>query len=365
MKNKFFEYRNLELPQIEALWKSATFVLDTNVLLNLYRYSENTSEKLLGALLTVSDRIWLPYQVGFEFHENRLSVITDQAEKCEEFMKSLDRIIAEIENKNRNPFLASDLTKKVSHIKNEIDNELSNKIDSYRHYIKKDPILEKLDNIFCYKIGEEYTPEKLDKIFKEGEGRYKKRIPPGYEDAKKNEDKKFGDLIIWYEIINYASTNQCDIIFILDDKKEDWWLKHQGMIISPRPELLKEFNIKTGKQIHLYRPFQFLEYFNSYQEDKIQKETIEEVKNYTNNSNTETKSLEFMIKFDGEKSHINRLISQVEDSGYQILQEISESKTHTIVVALPDIPDLERRFLSKFIFPAEQYGLTIMNISYL
>ena len=45
----------------QELWDKATFVLDANVLLNLYRFPKPAAEELLRVLDKVSDRLWVPY----------------------------------------------------------------------------------------------------------------------------------------------------------------------------------------------------------------------------------------------------------------------------------------------------------------
>src|SRR5205807_1363558 len=99
-------------------------------------------------------------------------------------------------------------------------------------------------------------------IRKEGEDRYAKKIPPGFEDAKKASEggDKFGDLIIWKEMIEKAKTDQRPIIFVTDDGKSDWWYVHHGKKVGPHPELVEEFLGTTGQQFHIYELLQFLRY---------------------------------------------------------------------------------------------------------
>lgn len=79
------------------MWNEGTFVFDTNVLLNLYRYKKETRDSILEVLEKLQDRIWIPYQVGLEFHRNRLLVISDQNKKMDDFKSSIKNSISEIE----------------------------------------------------------------------------------------------------------------------------------------------------------------------------------------------------------------------------------------------------------------------------
>ena len=49
------------------------------MLLNLYRYTDQTCGELTSLMERLKDRLWLPHQAGLEFHENRLVVISEQA----------------------------------------------------------------------------------------------------------------------------------------------------------------------------------------------------------------------------------------------------------------------------------------------
>ncbi|NEB93188.1 DUF4935 domain-containing protein [Streptomyces bauhiniae] len=52
---------------------SGLVVLDTNVLLNLYRSNESTRRDTLAALARLRERLWIPHQVLAEFWRNRES----------------------------------------------------------------------------------------------------------------------------------------------------------------------------------------------------------------------------------------------------------------------------------------------------
>ena len=114
--------------------------------------------------------------------------------------------------------------------------------------------------LFEGRVGKKPTEERLAAIRKEGEERYAKKIPPGFEDAKKTEGDKFGDLIIWKEMLEKAKADQRPMIFVTDDGKSDWWHSHHGKKLGPHPALIEEFLGITGQQFHIYELPQFLRY---------------------------------------------------------------------------------------------------------
>ncbi|MFZ6798166.1 PIN-like domain-containing protein [Undibacterium sp. Di24W] len=59
---------------------------------------------------------------------------------------------------------------------------------------------------------------------REGDNRFEHRLPPGFKDGKKDENR-FGDLIIWFEILEHSSTVRekfSNVVFISNDEKCDW-----------------------------------------------------------------------------------------------------------------------------------------------
>jgi hypothetical protein len=53
-------------------------------------------------------------------------------------------------------------------------------------------------------VGNDFTDNELDALYKEGERRYANQIPPGYCDEKNKKDKAkrslYGDLVIWKQV---------------------------------------------------------------------------------------------------------------------------------------------------------------------
>ena len=75
MRTKLKEYIPLSDDERRRIWNEGVFVLDANALLNMCRYSKQSSDELLAILKTHKDNLWLPYQVAMEFFNNRISVI--------------------------------------------------------------------------------------------------------------------------------------------------------------------------------------------------------------------------------------------------------------------------------------------------
>lgn len=367
MLKSFPEYNSLSPEVLKNLWEKALFVFDTNILLNLYRYSDETSKKFLETIIGLKPRVWLPFQAGIEYHKNRLIVISEQKKHYEDFEKKFSDILGDIDNKNRNPFLSKDITDKLNTIKADIKAEVYTKKKEYDLSLNKDSLLEKINSVFEDKIGPCYSVDEIDKIQVEGEKRYKDKIPPGFCDIKKPENERYGDLIIWKQIIDKSKADETDIIFVLDDRKEDWWLEHSGKTISARTELLKEFHEETKKRCHFYHPFQFLEYSNEFLGNTIEPTVIDEVKNHEYElfgSNKKTDEIQIVVMLKSSQGDLEKFIQRLQITGYDInYNTINDNdQLQRIIITLPNIPDLIRRLTSKYLTNLDDYGITIVSI---
>jgi hypothetical protein len=125
--------------------------------------------------------------------------------------------------------------------------------------ISADVICDRLTNLFDGRVGAATKTEELEKIYKEGTLRYSDKIPPGYSDAKKPEPDRYGDLILWYQLIEHAKLCKKPFIFVTDDSKEDWWTFAGDQKVGPRHELRYEFRSKTTHDIYIYSTDHFAE----------------------------------------------------------------------------------------------------------
>lgn len=296
MKRLFSWRLPLSESDFAVLWEQSIFVFDTNFLLDLYRVSRSTANDFLKILEHLQDRIWLPYQVADEFLRQREEIIEREAlsfqqalsrlEEWKDEQYSFKRLRGVLENSGRivaaeveflyqeqQDFLSA--IDKVEHCFKEKIEALSN-----THSVlssQEDPILEKILSLFDNKVGESYSEDKLQKIYKEGEIRYSKEIPPGFKDINvKKDERKYGDYILWKQVIDFASKVSKPIIFVTRDEKEDWWIKKEGKIISPRIELRCEFQKQVKQLFWMYLPKHFFELAREKLEVEVKQESIDE-----------------------------------------------------------------------------------------
>jgi hypothetical protein len=160
MKKSFPGYYLLTEDNFSAMWESCIFTLDANVLLNLYRYSPETRDELLGILQDYSSRLWLPHQAALEYHRNRISVIQKLAEVYDAVEKLLKDSQHKIESdlrplvgRGRHPFVNENLIDKISTIFTDLQGDIVKQSKNHPDLIKEDPILDVITNLFENKVG--------------------------------------------------------------------------------------------------------------------------------------------------------------------------------------------------------------------
>ena len=307
MKRNFIGFYNPTNKEIEEAWKNGVFAFDANSLLNLYRYTDNTRKDFIGALHTLKEKLFLPYQAAYEFFNNRLDVIEGLNKAYEELYELFPENFEQNLKNRLNQFKKhpSIVVERIVKLHNDflenVKKELNKQKTKHPDFNSKDDILDELSELFDNSVGEEFSRDDLIKIYKEGEIRYANEVPPGYKDLsskqKQGQRHIYGDLIIWKELINLAKNQKIPLIFITDDRKEDWWTIRKGKTIRPREDLIKEFYDITGIRILIYNADNFLHFAKEKGLlPKIKNETIEEVKNIRISDETYYKSISEIIK---------------------------------------------------------------------
>lgn len=258
---------------LDEIWTRGLMVFDTNTLLRLYRYKKSTSDEILKVWEGLGGRLWIPYQVAWEYNNNRGKKVKESRKSYTDIVDILkdagDKVTVKLNDLkdfgvHPNAQLEGDLGKIARDIL-EKTQEVSSKYEANPtgdHYAS---IHDNIGNIFEGKIGNAPTDADLTELFKSGQSRFDNGMPPGLRDVP---DKKkmnrpdrevFGDYLLWREVLVKAKAEGLPVIFVTEDAKDDWWLKEDGKTIGILPQLRGEFIRETGADIHFYRIAFFLE----------------------------------------------------------------------------------------------------------
>lgn len=303
MKENFRGYYPPTTEQYERLWKDSLVVLDTNVLLNLYRLPTTARNELISVLEILKDRIWIPHQVALEFQRRRLTVIASERKATEEVLLATRELVDDVTKKvdtlqidKRDIGVKSQpLLKELESANNRLLEVINKTHGAQLDISSSDPVRDRLDLLFENRVGPGPTSQAdLDELVINGDDRYREKIPPGFADIEKEKNpneasfvfdhiryqRKFGDLILWRQLIQHAKTkNIKSVLLVTADRKEDWWWREQGKTIGPQPELVREIQREGGVELFwMYSSVQFVEHANKYSSGSVSNESVAEIK---------------------------------------------------------------------------------------
>ena len=284
MKNLFPGYYRPSEKEFRQLWQECVFAFDASMLLNIYRYKPETQEQFFLILERLKDRIWLPHQAATEFYENREVAIAYQFKVYDEINDLFTKHYAELEDdltkydKRHTAIKASRLLEAIQSGIKTARESLENDRRAHPDLSSSDPLRDRLLDLFVDRVGGPFDNKRLSEIYADAEQRFNFKQPPGYSDAKnKPIPERYGDVVVWYQLIEYAKAERKSLIFVTDDRKEDWWVKKGDKIVGPRPELANELQREAGVRFYMYLSERFIKYAQEFLDIEEQRAAVQEV----------------------------------------------------------------------------------------
>ena len=295
--------------QIAAALRSATIVVDANVLLSLYEVGISARQEILEVLQQASERLWIPHQVAIEFSRNRERVVVDRVSRfkrakmntTQAIRKAVDSLegavndVVSIRERNRTvrTWNADSLDVSRASFESRLEGVLDPALDELaaleaEHDLgpgdvrRNDPILNRLDKIFFGKIGNPITSQILRMLVDEAVNfRYPNQIPPGDQDADKRTDvHAAGDYILWWQMLAHLRESSIGrVLLVTSDAKSDWWkFDAKERPVGPRPELVQEMADEAQAELVLLSLSAFLENSKEFFRVVVSDDTVEQVR---------------------------------------------------------------------------------------
>lgn len=350
MSEIFKGYSKYSHNEYKQIWKDGIIVIDTNILLNFYRYSNETREELYKALESVKDRLWIPYQVAYEYFKDKKIVITDTYKAFNELLNETKNCFNKLSNTIENTATKqlkckNDVLKKLNNYYKEIHDIIKTEQESKKENASEEKVEKLIFKLFNNSIGDEIIGDEYEKIKEEGLNRIQNKIPPGYKDSDKEEN---GDYYIFYSMIKYAKEKQKHIIFVTDDTKEDWFIRILGEKKGGDYRLLNEFYKETGKLLLIYTSDGFL---RSYQENigdnqKVDEEVLKELINTRKSENR------------------NNNILNTEYKNYELARELRNILLHNSITDNNILDILEKYYQQEDIDSSLKEYLELLYLAY-
>jgi PIN like domain len=291
--NGFEAYRTVTDDDYRQLFTSGLIILDTNVLLDLYRYHPETRKELLDVLDQLRERLWIPNQVMSEFWAGRESVLED-ASDISSTVGILDKLggqymdrVREWTNSAGLRGVTADSLVEISKAAfdatiDKIRSLADDKALKAAENTAEDPVIVRLDSIFQGRVGNPLSVERRRiAINEEAPQRFADNRPPGYMDANKKNGNPVGDYLIWIEILEEAEQQKVDVLLVTRDTKEDWYRQERGQTKGPNPQLVEEMRNVAGVRLFMLRPASFLKHAGDLLQVKVSPESVEDAQRVT------------------------------------------------------------------------------------
>jgi hypothetical protein len=281
MKNCFPGYVRKSDKELAKLWAECVFAFDASFLLDLYRVKPLTCDEILGVLDQFQQRVWLPHQAALEYYDNRLQVISKGQNSFARIPQLADeaahRFRETLESFGEYRWIELERwTETLENAAKQIREDLAKEEKQARDFLKTDPVQQKIIELFSQRVGKPYTD--LDPIYRQAELRFQLSVPPGFRDAAIKKDyRRYGDVVLWFQLMDFAKAEKKGIVFVTSDLKPDWWQEESGKKIGPRPELVQEIYAKTGAAFHLYSSDQFIQYAKRFLKIEEKPKVIHEI----------------------------------------------------------------------------------------
>ncbi|MBE0336039.1 PIN-like domain-containing protein [Paenibacillus sp. 23TSA30-6] len=232
-------------------WDNSEIALDTSTLLFLRQCHSEYAKELIDIFMFKKDSIWIPQKVKEEFETNNKKDSLTGMSSIKGFQKNLNESITRLKNSidsERSKLESSgfsllsevlfnlNIDRMFIETLQEFSQKGSQLSETNREFIKSGIIGLFYKQIFS-NVGEGFSENEIKAIEVEGVDRYEKNIPPGDKDKNKKVNK-YGDLIIWKQILKYLpKSKKRSFMFITRDGKSDWFDQNTGMV---RTELKQE-----------------------------------------------------------------------------------------------------------------------------
>ncbi|MFD4595991.1 PIN-like domain-containing protein [Streptomyces rubiginosohelvolus] len=288
--------------ELSLAFKESLIVVDSSVLLDLYRVTPNARTEMIDSLFTIEENIWVPHQVALEFHRNRVEAARDQLAFYDETCKSLEAALNQglqrlNEFANRSALGEGEKRK----LKEPLEKAFHAAIERVKSHqgvfdltlsrvLNDDPVLKSLAKLLDGRVGQPLPEDEHTKAQTEAARRRDAKIPPGFKDRGKKTNPD-GDYLWWEQTLIKAAEVRKHVLIISNDEKEDWVNKRLDFSLGPREELTEEMQRRAGVSLRIVNFATFLEAMRVGTTVSVSRETLSQANSARRQSEKRSKRI--------------------------------------------------------------------------
>lgn len=269
-----------------------TIFIDTNIIALMYGIHDSARKEFLDWIKTyiVKDRVKIPNWVINEYSnrfirdqiQDYLSPLTKIKTIKKEFTHASAFLKMYIDDASLTKSKYADITEFQEDLKiieekiAKIEFTTSSKGHDYKIKVHKE-----IEKTFEKCIIDTNLENVLSKVNELGLIRYNHKLPPGFQDDKKDLNAH-GDLILWYEILDFCkSKNIKKAILITNDEKKDWVYAPFKIIVNGRLQGNNhpQFKIVDSRLVHEFKTYTNSEEFHIINFEQFTKILIGKISN--------------------------------------------------------------------------------------
>lgn len=252
--------------------------IDTNIIYEIYKIDKNARNELIDWFLQIQTRLKIPNWVVHEYNRHTYdhkvfdSKVQDpRAAIAESGLNNFGKYIGQYVSSAK--IRGTAYTEKADLVK-----DFEKHAAVIKEILKNFKILDQNEKSNTNKVIYNLISKcKMDsdlvgimlKAAQDGPIRLDSDMPPGYKDKGK-EENKYGDLVVWYEILDYCKTTDVKkAIFITQENKNDLTYSINGTKTKlVKPSMLHEFFRATGdNQFYIINLLQLAQCLYSHSND--------------------------------------------------------------------------------------------------
>lgn len=219
---------------------STAVYIDTSFLMWLTKGGADSRQQFFDWATTLGDRVHVPLWTYHEYyrhhnHDTLRSELDAEKKKLREATKNYVELAKTYaDDPFKSGFSADAFHRELEDLQKKI-NEVTETAAKWDYERATTHVSEWMSTRLC---RSKVVFELMEKLRQLGETRYTQDLPPGYRDRTKGDGKnkgsnKFGDLILWEELIAHIPrTGAKNVVVLTRDRKDDWFARADAPVIE-------------------------------------------------------------------------------------------------------------------------------------
>ena len=200
----------------------------------------------------VAERLWLPYDTAWLYHERLASVIDEQVKNVDSAASALNRLKDSFSDNGQHPYISDTLKVGFDNMMKQLKEALDKDRNFLLGHLNNSILRKRINELFQGRIGEPYEQNQLEQLYQESEERHKQGRHPSIDlSSSKNIRIKHHRLIVWKQIERYAKEEKKDIVLVLNRITPNWFFIYNDVMVRPHQNLINEFIENTGQNIYI------------------------------------------------------------------------------------------------------------------